>query len=258
MPALDKAQIERQFQRAANSYDEAAELQREIFLKLNNMIEPYVGQPDSIADLGCGTGFGLAQLRKQFKDTTLSGVDISQAMLERSTHICPDAELIKADMESLPLNGEQFDLVISSSSLQWCDPDKAISEFARILRPDGHLAIATFGPGTHQEWKAAWSNADRATHTLDFPSLAEIERIFDQQNIKLVAHDKQMRVLRFNSTQEVLQSVKDLGATNANNGRQRGLMGKARFGRFLKALEQASSPPQLSYEIFFLIGQKPF
>ena len=65
-----------------------------------------------------------------------------------------------------------------------------------------------------------------------------------------------MCVLNFNTIAEVLQSVKDLGATNANTNRQRGLMGKARFNRFLQAFDNSSSRPQLSYEVLFLIGQK--
>ena len=256
MSALDKAQVERQFQRAASSYDQAAQLQRDIFLDLGNHLRPHILSPASIADLGCGTGFGLFEAKKQYPDAKLVGVDISQAMLEQAKTSCSSAEFIKADMESLPLPNEQFDLVLSSSSLQWCDPRAAISEAARVLQPRGHIAIATFGPKTHKEWKTAWTVADTKEHTLNYPRLEDIEQIFEIQGIDLLKTKAQMCVLNFNTIAEVLQSVNDLGATNANTNRQRGLMGKARFNRFLQAFDNSSSRPQLSYEVLFLIGQK--
>lgn len=256
MLALDKTQIERQFQRAAGSYDSAAQLQRQIFLQLCSYALSFIESPSSIADLGCGTGFGLATLRDQFADANLVGVDISQAMLEQATQCCPDSELIKADMEALPLLDAQFDMVVSSSSMQWCNPHAAISESSRILRPGGLLAVATFGPNTHREWKTAWANADASERTLGFPNFEQIEEIFEAEKIDVMTSNEQLRVLSFDSISEALQSVKNLGATNASKDRQRGLMGKNRFNRFLQAFESGSAQPQLTYQIFFLVGQK--
>lgn len=255
--ALDKRQIERQFERAASSYNKAAELQQDIILELLSAVGEFVGTTNKIADLGCGTGLGLVELERRFPSAQLLGVDIAQAMLEQASQACLKAEMLKADIETLPEQNQSLDLVFTTSTLQWCNLDAALKECARVLRPGGYLALSTFGPKTHQEWKAAWESVDGVTHTLDFTDQATIENALKCAGLAPLKQWMKTHRLRFETTHKVLQSVKHLGATNANAERQRGLMGKQRFQRFLRAFEQISPDNGLTYEVFFAIARMP-
>lgn len=254
--ALDKRQIERQFERAANSYDQAADLQRGIIRQLIGYLTSCDPKPSRMVDLGCGTGNGLTALTQAFPNIPLTGIDISQAMLEHACEACPQARLIKGDMENLPTGSDIFDLVFSSSSLQWCDLNLAASECARILQPNGYCAIATFGPKTHVEWREAWAEADGLPHTLKYPDLEQIKTTLREHQITPLNCVQETQHLKFASTDEVLRSVKSLGATNANTDRSRGLMGKERFSRFVCAFEEGSPDRTLTYEVFYILGQK--
>lgn len=254
---LDKRQIERQFERAAFSYNNSAQLQQRIISELLGQVASVIPEPQTIADLGCGTGLGLVKLQQQFPGASLIGVDLAQAMLKQANAACPDAELLKADIESLPLDTESLDLVFSTSTIQWCELARVFSECTRVLKPGGHVALATFGPGTHREWKAAWARIDSLAHTIKFADQKEITQRSEALGLSTVKQWSKTEVLEFGDTRDVLQSVKNLGATNANAERQRGLMGKERFGQFLSAFEQASPAPKLTYEIIYLISQKP-
>ena len=256
---LDKKQVERQFERSAQSYNQAAELQQSIIEDLIEAIGEHTKSLQSakqIADLGCGTGLGLAALKQSFPNTELIGVDIAQAMLSQASIACPTAGLIKADIEQLPAPEQSFDLAFTTSTLQWCDLNAVLNECYRVLQPGGCLALATFGPKTHQEWKTAWERVDGVKHTLDFLDQATINHSLEMAGFAMTQSWIRTHVLEFDSAEAVLQSVKSLGATNANAHRQRGLMGKNRFQKFLQTFEALSSKPRLTYEVIFTIAKK--
>lgn len=254
--ALDKRQIERQFERAAQSYNQAATLQLDIIHTLLERSRRFVDAPKQLVDLGCGTGLGLVELEKRFPEADLLGVDIAQAMLKQASTACEAAELLKADIENLPLHDHSFDLVFSTSTLQWCDLDAALAESFRILKPGGRLMLATFGPQTHAEWKAAWANTDSLAHTLQFPDQSKVAETISDTGFTKLDLWTDTETLEFDSTEAVLKSVKSLGATNANTERQRGLMGKERFKEFLSAFEKVSPSPCLTYEMIYVVARK--
>jgi SAM-dependent methyltransferase len=62
----------------------------------------------SVLELGCGTGAILAGLGSGF---SLTGIDLSRAMLDVARRRCPTARLIEGDITSFDL-GETFDVAI--------------------------------------------------------------------------------------------------------------------------------------------------
>ncbi len=68
-----------------------------------------------ILDLGCGTGFFLAELEAHHPGSI--GLDISHEMLKVSDQYVPDARLITADAEKLPFQPACFDVVFCKGSL---------------------------------------------------------------------------------------------------------------------------------------------
>lgn len=267
--SLDKKQIQRQFERAARSYDEASDLQRKIVDEMHSRFDEtrtkqpsgsgsyQFSQPMTLLDLGCGTGYGLSKIVESFGNAhSIAGIDLSRSMLELTAQTCPRAQLLQGDMEAIPLTNDCADIVFSSSSLQWCDLSSSITESARVIKPGGLFVASTFGPDTHIEWKQAWERLDKRMHTLVYPKLKTIEETMQAHNFDVIDSHTEVKKMTFESPLAALKSVKALGATNANRFRDCGLMGKHRFNQFVEAFKEISPNLSLTYEIFYLIGRK--
>lgn len=112
--------------------------------------------PDTVADISCGMGYGTFELCRIAK--TVIGIDSSQELIEKasdrvgnqnasshnaSNHNASIRFLNKnLDCEDLSSDIEDgsIDAVVSFETLEHLvDPNGAVSQFSRILRPDGFL-----------------------------------------------------------------------------------------------------------------------
>ncbi len=154
------------FDRWSDTYD-AQLLQRFTYRPLHNaVLEEVRGhQPESILDLGCGTGQLLVRLAEEFPDAHTTGLDYSASMLTRARNRAPSS-LVHADAEYLPFAPESFDLVTCTESFHWyLDQASTLGQVARLLRPGGMAVIGSI---------AAFGRLDRAgverlSHRLDQP-----------------------------------------------------------------------------------------
>ncbi len=97
-------------------------------------------------DVGCGTGWAVGQAFKLFNGKgTFYGADLSEMMIEKAKENFKSYEnihFIKANAESIPLEDNFFDIIISTNSFHhYLHPDKALKEFYRLLKPGGKLYI---------------------------------------------------------------------------------------------------------------------
>lgn len=114
---------------------------------LIDMEEPVVrrildGLPSGRAlDAACGTGRHAVYLASL--GYAVIGVDISANMLAAARAKFPDADFRQGDLHHLPVPDQHIDLVVCALALSHV-PDLApvFAEFARILRPGGHLVIS--------------------------------------------------------------------------------------------------------------------
>jgi malonyl-CoA O-methyltransferase len=123
LPRLDKQAVKNSFNRAAKSYDNAAILQEELLSRLLERLQYVRHQPETILDVGCGTGKGVRGLQKAYPQARVCGADIAYQMLlqaRSSFRLLSRKRLVTADMEQLPFAAQTFDLVFSSLALQWC------------------------------------------------------------------------------------------------------------------------------------------
>jgi len=98
-----------------------------------------------VLDAGCGSGLTACHLAKTIGCKIL-GVDINPQMVEKAglraekegvSHL---VEFRVADVCSLPLADNQFDLVIAESITVFLDKVKVYKEFYRVLKPEGRVA----------------------------------------------------------------------------------------------------------------------
>ena len=98
----------------------------------------------SICDVACGAG----HLALSFATCAgrLVGVDPSPSMLDAFRRLAGErgreVETVEAYAESIPLRGNQFDLVVSRlAPHHFGDVDRAVAEMARLTKPGGRVAI---------------------------------------------------------------------------------------------------------------------
>jgi SAM-dependent methyltransferase len=96
-------------------------------------------------DVGCGAGLMAADLAE--RGLTTYGVDASPAMIELTKECAAARDLVVhasvGDVYGLPYPDDTFDLSIAVGVLPWLrEPDRALSELARVVRPGGHAIIS--------------------------------------------------------------------------------------------------------------------
>lgn len=113
-------------------------------------------QPDwQVLDVGCGTGTGMAPYVEA--GCTVSGVDVSAAMLEKATaRLGNRAELRLTDGRTLPFGDDHFDLVSTTMVLHEVPAvarEAFVAEMARVAKPDGRVLLIDFRFGSLRGWK---------------------------------------------------------------------------------------------------------
>ncbi len=94
-----------------------------------------------ILDLGCGTGFFLAELEAKHPGSV--GLDISHEMLKVSDEYVPEARLITGDAEKLPFQPGCFDTVFCKGSLHHTrDHVGFLTNCREVLGQDGVLIMS--------------------------------------------------------------------------------------------------------------------
>lgn len=237
-PRLDKVSVKKFFNRAAKSYDNSAILQEEVQNRLLQRLTYIRHRPGTIVDIGCGTGKGIRELQKTYRDARVYGIDLAHEMLLQTRsrqRWFSRTRLLTADMEQLPFADQSYDMVYSSLALQWCnDLAATLREFARISRSGALLLFSSFGPATLQELAASWQALDDHPHVHRFVDMHDVGDIMLASGFSQPVVDAETIRMEYDSFRGVLEDIKDIGASNADVSRRRGLMTPAQ----LKRLEQ--------------------
>jgi 2-polyprenyl-3-methyl-5-hydroxy-6-metoxy-1,4-benzoquinol methylase len=104
---------------------------------------------DAYLDAGCGDGRFLAALASLGPvPARLAGVDIADSILATARRAAAasglDPELVRGNLEQLPLGEAEFDLVVSIQVVEHLlDPAAGARELGRVLRPGGTLLLST-------------------------------------------------------------------------------------------------------------------
>ena len=243
---IDKRQLRRSFERAADTYDAAAVLQKEVCKRLAEKLEYINFTPQRILDIGAGTGFASYTLQKIFPKAEIIALDIAMPMLQIArqrngllSRLRKKMRFVNADTELLPFRDKSIDLVFSNLTLQWVNNlQQVLTEFRRILRNDGMLLFSTFGPDTLKELRASWQSVDQYSHVNDFLDMHDIGDAMVRARMAEPVMDTEYLTLTYQDVFALMKDLKDIGAHNITGRRQRGLMGKNRFKQFQQAYEK--------------------
>ncbi len=97
-------------------------------------------------DVGCGTGWAVGEVAKRTDDKgAFYGVDLSPRMIEKAKENFHGREAIhflQANVESIPLDSEFFDILICTNSFHhYPRPERALAEMSRLLKKGGKLFL---------------------------------------------------------------------------------------------------------------------
>ena len=99
-----------------------------------------LGLQGNVLDVACGTGEMMVELAKQ--GCTVTGVDISEEMLEIVRIKVNGERLMAADAEHLPFKDESFDAVTCAFGVRnFVHSEQGISEMLRVLKSGGRMVI---------------------------------------------------------------------------------------------------------------------
>jgi len=263
--ALDKNRIRASFDAAAEHYDDVAVLQRETGDRILERLDLVKLQPDTILDIGAGTGVATHALSKRYKKAHVIAFDLAPGMLNQARQrgnilhrLLGKRGFVCGDAEHLPFADDSIDLIFSNATLQWCsDLDHTFIEFKRILKPDGLLMFSTFGPDTLKElrdsWRAADTDAGPSTHVHNFIDMHDIGDAMLRAGLADPVMDVENFTLTYTDAYQLMRELKTLGAHNVANERRHTLTGKTRVKNMIAAYEHWRSNGKLpaTYEIVY-------
>jgi MPBQ/MSBQ methyltransferase len=128
-------------------------------------------------DVGAGTGFATEGVIQHVEPARVTMLDQSPDQLRRAREkpALSACSKLLGDAERLPFGDDAFDRYVSCGSIEyWPDPQRAVDEAHRVLRPGGVAMVA--GPLQPTGRLARWL----ADTWMLFPSRADYVRWFEQ------------------------------------------------------------------------------
>ena len=246
------ASITSLFSAAADTYDAGAELQRVVAETLARKIKalprPAASKgPPKILEVGCGTGVLTRALADQITGAW-TVTDIAAPMVARCERALaaslPGARFMVMD-GTAPALAPGFDVICSSMALQWFeDPGRAIGRLSALLNRGGHLAFATLGPDTFEEWQAACALSGVAAPTRRLPSAED----FQNNTPHGFAFRAEKAVFRrtYANGWDFLQRLRKIGAHRAVPEAE-----PLPAGALRKVLRATDAPFTVSYDVIY-------
>jgi len=111
------------------------------------LVQCSINSNSKILEIGSNTGFTSVQISR-LTGANVKGIDvnaesISKAFAYAREHEVEDSvDFIEASATTLPFDNESFDMVWASNVTSFIEnKDKAISEYVRVLKPNGYLVF---------------------------------------------------------------------------------------------------------------------
>ena len=199
-----KKSTEAKYDQQWRSSDETASAERRKSLSLVadpllSMVRPFDGK--TVVDLGIGTGALAFRALEVDRPASMIGLDFSSAGLcvargiSRSDKFRDrDLELLRADLESIPLATRSVDIILSQATVNLL-PNKTLAfrEMARIAKPGSRIAISdafrTRKPTGCESWEQCIAGAITVA---EFSALASSVGLMVMGQVDLTAQVRQL------------------------------------------------------------------
>ncbi len=181
-------------------------------LKLS-IIDRFLQEEDVVLDVGGGTGHYTAPLARSGHSVCLLELSSTRCYTARLSMsemgVEENVRIINGNKESLPISANRFDAVVcldNTLSHVGFDLSEQLSEFHRVLRPDGTLIVTVASRALEQD--------DFARALLRFSGDNLVEKLYDIKRNKKsrenLYKDDHGEVYKF-SAEEIVDSVEENG-----------------------------------------------
>ena len=146
------------------------------FVLVERLLDRYPPAPGALVlDLGCGTGAVLEPLRR--RGYRPLGLDVRPEGLASVRARDPDAWVVQAEADHLPLRDGSVDAVLALDVLEHVDDRAVLAEVARVLRPGGLLIAAV------PAYSWLWSRRDEDAAHLRRYGRRRLERVLREAGL---------------------------------------------------------------------------
>lgn len=217
------------FSMAAATYDAVAHVQREVANHVLAQLD--IGAaPRRVLDIGCGTGYLTRRLAAMWPQAWVEGVDSAAGMIDRARQ--------QADHEGRPFftladavayagtpPQTPYDVLVSSSSLQWMPPlHRTLAHLAGLMRPGGSFAFAVMLDHTLHELQLAQAQvAPGMPPAVPLPSSFTVLAALTAARLECSEATVSHHVVHAASASALLRDLRAVGATGGMDARRRHL-----------------------------------
>lgn len=129
------------------AYEKAAVIAEIAGDELYSRLDWMTIRPQTILDVGCGTGRFSTMLCNRYPQASIFAIDSSELMLQAFPGQHAKVKLLRADGCQLPFLPASIDLIFANMFLPWQqDLSQVFQEWRRVLRADGLVLFTAFGP----------------------------------------------------------------------------------------------------------------
>lgn len=210
----DRHIVLERFSRAAERYDEFAIHHRQVASTLSEMIKDF--HPESILELGCGTGILSKRLNGLFPCARKVFTDGASGMVKVCRIKVPPSFLVRHTIWNFEesLCSKMFDLVVSSCAAQWvADPVQFAENIASLVIPGGCTAHAIPVKGMLQEFQHSFRESGGTWNSLNYLTGSQWDEHFRKAGFQIVESRTHRVRVGFSSPAKALRALNGIGAS---------------------------------------------
>jgi len=267
-----KHSVRQRFSQKADSYDQAAVVQKRMAHRLLEELAGLEKQPTTCLEIGCGTGYFTRLLLEEHPQASCTALDMAPGMIEKAQQhmgsLSGSCEFLLADAEEWVTRQRErsFDCIVSNACFQWFEHlDRTLMSLNRLLVPAGTLAFSTFGSNTfhelHSSFQAAYrqlGKQDAERHGLTFREAREVEQMMIAAGFQNVSVESFNEVLYYPSVRDFLYAIKSVGANTSQAKQGNSLGAKKLLLAMMDAYDQLYRTDRgipVTYEVMIVRGE---
>lgn len=119
---------------------------RKVYKGTGIKVAEFIDKNDSVLECACGTGAITEEIAKKCRQVLAT--DFAEGMLKRASKKCrkyANASFRQEDITDIKCEDESFDKVVAGNVIHLLpEPEKALNELLRVVRPGGKVIIPTY------------------------------------------------------------------------------------------------------------------